>query len=190
MNLIIRDGRVDKYATEEDFFGLQATIAEDIRRITIYLSELKNGSEKLLSLLDKIKKLIRSGINSEISIVDNYIVFNLDDQENSFFRSEDEYPEIVILKRNMRDFYFIRKLEIMDVYNESDDLKKSDLCLANYQVCYYGVNNDTVNYKEAQIKKYYQDTFEEPFDKTEEFVFELDRVLSKVIPFPGSKEEK
>lgn len=90
----------------------------------------------------------------------------------------------------MRDFYFIRKLEIMDVYNESDDLKKSDLCLANYQVCYYGVNNDMVNYKEAQIKKYYQDTFEEPFDKTEEFVFELDRVLSKVIPFPSSKEEK
>lgn len=190
MNLIIRDGRVDKDATEEDFINLQATIAEDIRRITIYLSELENGSEKLLSLLNKIKKLIRSGINSEISLVDNYVVFNLNDPESSLFSREEEYPEIVILKRNMKDFYFIRKLEIMDVYNESNDLNKSDLYFASYQVCYYGINNNTVSYKEAQIKKYYHDTFEEPFDKTEEFVSELDRVLSKVIHFPSSNEEK
>lgn len=192
MNLIIKNGILDRYATNEDFNELETIINDDLRRILIYLSECNGEKEDLINAIEKIRKNISNRHTSkedlEISLVDNYVVFNLtNSSSNPFENSQNETPEIVIMKRNMRGIYFLRPIEKADILTEREEYLP--LHQIRYHVDYYDYSRKQITSSQIAFSTYVRDDFEEPFFQTEKFMDSLNKSLSKIVIF-NSGEHK
>lgn len=184
MKFIIKNGEIDRYATEEEFIDLRATIVDDIRRIMLYLERCTGKKEKLVSLLDEMrKKIYHSGsVDSLISLTDDYVAFNLAGPES--FEEGFKGPRVVIIKRNMGGIYIVDNLENLNVHFATCDYNENQECLKNYKVKYYDIAQFKVSTYETTLEKYAKEDYDEVTSKPNEFVSEVDKLLSKVVETP------
>ena len=192
MNLIFKDGNLDRYATREDFDELESTINEDLRRTLIYLSTCTGEKDKLVNTIEKIRENLSRRYSEkeelEISLVDNYVVFNLVDASANLFASEKEsVPEIVIMKRDMRGIYFLSSTENTAVLTEKPEYLP--FYQINFKVDYYSYSNQEVTSSKTEFSTYVKDEFEEPFLQTEQFMNSLNKSLSKIIIFNNDEHK-
>lgn len=192
MNLIFKDGNLDRYASNEEFSELENCINEDLRRTLIYLSECSGEKEELINTIEKIREVISKRYSEkedlEISLVDNYVVFNLiASSSNPLDNANSEIPEIVIMKRDMRGLYFLKSTEKSDILTDKKEYLK--LHQISFEAQYYSYSNQRVTSSKTEFKTYIEDDFEEPFLQTEQFMNSLNKSLSKIINF-NNKEQK
>lgn len=202
MNLIIRDGSVDRFATDEEFSELESTINEDLRRTLIYLSYCSGEKDDLTKTIEQVRKNLNSRDISnedlEIALVDDYVVFNLIDNNPVAFNlfsadqsesetKDDKLPDIVIMKRNMRSIYFLRKVGASDIQTENKDYVS--LYQASYEATLYKYSNEQITKSQVELDTFIKDDLEEPFYQTHQFMDSLNKALSKIIIF-NNRENK
>lgn len=187
MKFIIKNGEIDRYATEDEFIDLRGTIVDDIRRILLYLERCIGDSSELVKLLDIIRKVIYNSdsryIDSLISLTDDYVAFNLLNPKGD--EKGTNCPDAVIIKRNMGGIYFIYDIDELSVHFQSREYDNDLECLTNFKVKYYDISNFKVEMYSTSIEKYGRKDIFEPTNKTLEFVSEVDKNLTKVISFPN-----
>ncbi|MDE6141733.1 MAG: hypothetical protein K2G03_03930 [Bacilli bacterium] len=182
MNLIIRDGLLDRYATNEEFRELESIINEDLRRTLIYLSECHGEKETLVNIIEKVRENINNRHSEredlEISLVDNYVVFNLTDSSSNLFDGKkSEMPEIIIMKRNMRGIYFLKSIEKSDILTDKEEYLP--LYQINFEAQYYDYSNHQIVSSKTEFPTYVKDEFEEPFLQTDQFMNSLNKSFIK-----------
>lgn len=201
MNYIIRDGSIDRYATNEDFSELNTIINEDLGRTLIYLSYCEGEKEDLIKTIEKIRENLRTrhtmSEDLEIALTEDYVVFNLVDNNQDVFNlfgnqeqpesKDDKLPEIVIMKRDMRGIYFLRKIAAADIFTEKKDLLSS--YQSSYNATLYTYSNKQVKESQAEFDTYIKDELEEPFLKTDKFIGSLNKALSKIIIFNNDENK-
>lgn len=200
MNLIIRDGNIDRYATNEEFSELESTINDDLRRTLIYLSYCNGEKDDLIKTIEQIRKNLSSrntlSEDLEIALVDDYVVFNLFDNDQVTFNiyansqsesAEEKLPEIVIMKRDMRSIYFLRKVGASNIV--SDKKEYLSLYQANYEAILYNYSNGQIKKSHAKFDTFIKDELEEPFFKTNQFMNSLNKTLGKIIIFNNEKNK-
>lgn len=184
MKFIVKNGEIDRYATEDEFIELRGIIVEDLRRIMLYLERCTGDKKELVSLLDQMRKTIyHSGSkDSLLSLTDDYVAFNLPGPES--FDARFKSPRVVIIKRNMGGIYFVDNLETLNVHFVSREYDESQECLHHYKVKYYDIANFKVEEYAAILEKYSKEDSDDVTIKPNEFASEVDKVLNKVVQVP------
>lgn len=184
MNFIIKNGEIDRYATEEEFIDLRATIVDDIRRIMLYLERCSGDKDGLVSLLDEMRKTIyySGSVDSLLSLTDDYVAFNLPGLEHS--KAAFKGPRTIIIKRNMSGIYVVDTLETLNVHFSSRVYDESQECLHNYKVRYYDIAKFKVEEYGAMLENYSKEDSDEVTIKPNEFASKVDKVLNKVTQVP------
>lgn len=184
MKFIVKNGEIDRYATEDEFTELRGTIVDDLRRIILYLERCTGKKEELVSLLDKMRKTIYHSGSSDslISLTDDYVAFNLPGPES--FESGFKSPRVVIIKRNMGGIYFVDNLETLNVHFASREYDENQECLKHYKVKYYDISQFKVETYTTMLEKYSKEDSDEVTIKPNEFASEVDKILNKVVETP------
>ena len=139
-----------------------------------------------------------SGEDLEIALDDDYVVFNLIDKAPVAFNlfptdesqkesEDDKLPDIVIMKRNMRSIYFLRKVGASDIHTENKDYVS--LYQTSYEATLYNYSNEQITKSQVEFDTFIKDDLEEPFYQTHQFMNSLNRALSKIIIFNNGENK-
>lgn len=178
----MKDIHLSSEKNKDEYKEWQNAIKDDFKRITYILEDYVESSEKQV-LLSYINNLIFSiqhfkFINKlplQFKLTDKYAIFSYYDYDENLQPLFD-VPTVVILKRNLKEIFFITELYNESINYESENYLESFI---NYSFIYFNLDNNEVKLKEFDLPTYSSEMFDNAFTNTEDHIYLIKYLMNK-----------
>jgi len=168
INIICNDNN------SSEFLNYQYFLKEDFKKIRNILESYNESENKKLlvayinNLISSLEKCILVNYNNtlQFKLTDKYAIFSYYDYNENFERLFN-IPTVVILKRNIKEIYFITELY-------SEDL--SSIC---YSFIQFKLDNNNVLFNEFDLPNYSHEMFDNAFNNPDDHIYLIKYLMNK-----------